>query len=149
MVSTTSRASSSTLTMMSMINARNNCCRARMLTLGAFHAADKSSARFVKAFWSTSIDSRFWFCWRCGFQVLLESRGDEPIMGITGGIAAFGKTGLIAGLLQFHVQDALLVVLSLLMHPLDGNWLPRATALWQSRHRLAARRTSYHVADPS
>jgi hypothetical protein len=65
------------------------------------------------------------------FPVLLKLNSDEAIIGITGSIATFGETRLIAGLLQFQVQDALLVVLSLLVHPLslqcglDGHWLYR------------------------
>jgi hypothetical protein len=68
---------------------------------------------------------------KCRFPVLLKLDSDEAIIGITGGIAALGKAGLIAGLLQFQVQDALLVVLSLLVHPLslqcglNGHWLYR------------------------
>ena len=44
-VSTTSRASSSTSTTMSVINVRSSCWRARIVTPGAFHAADRLSAR--------------------------------------------------------------------------------------------------------
>src|SRR5437868_5858755 len=53
------------------------------------------------------------------FPALLELRGDQPIVGIAGSIAPLGERGLVAGLLQFQLRDALSFALVLHM-PLLG-----------------------------
>jgi len=90
--------------------------------------------------------------------VLLELSGDEPIVGIAGGIATLRQIGLIACLLQLQIQNALVFVLSLAMHALglqcrfDRHGLnrpeqfpgnsgvhPRAAkghASWQTHHKV-------------
>jgi hypothetical protein len=53
-----------------------------------------------------------------GFPVLLQLRGDEAVVGIAGSVATLGEFGLVARLLHFHIQDALLVFLSFPVHSL-------------------------------
>ena len=161
----TSRASSSTSTMMSVINVRSSCWRARIVTPGAFQAADRLSAKLVKAFGSTVISDRLCSGLAClqisdaperGLPVLLQLRGNEAIVRIAGRVATLGQACLVTGLLHFQVPDTLLVFLLFPVHPLrlergiDRHWFHRhATTPGRSRHRPAGRRRSCSAVGPS
>jgi len=53
-----------------------------------------------------------------GLPVLLQLRGDQTVIGIAGSVAALGKRSLVAGLLQFQIEDLALIFLLFPMHSL-------------------------------
>ena len=159
----TSPTSSSTSTMMSVINVRSSCWRARVVTPGAFHAADRI-VRQVGEGVRVDRDIRSPFngpaCLQIpdtperGLPVLLQLRGNEAIVRIAGGVATLGQACVILGLLHFQVADTLLVFLCLPVHPLglthrSPSVPPPAPTPGRSRHQLAVRRKSYSAAAPS
>jgi len=107
-----------------------------------------------------------------GLPILLELSGDQPIVGIAGGIATFCQIGLVTRLLQLQIQNARLFVLSLAMHALglqrgfdrhglnypeqfpgDRSVYPRTAkghASWQAHHKVwlvtAIHRTTLRIA---
>lgn len=52
------------------------------------------------------------------FPTFLQLRGNETVVRITGSVATLGKTGLVTGLLNFQIEDMLLVFLTVPVHPL-------------------------------
>src|SRR4051794_29140121 len=49
---------------------------------------------------------------QCCFPAFFKLCGDKPIIRIAGGVASFGKRGIVPRLLQFQLQDASLFALS-------------------------------------
>jgi hypothetical protein len=53
-----------------------------------------------------------------GLPVLLQLRGDETVLRVAGGIAAFGQGGVVLGLLQVEFRDTSTFGLAVPVHPL-------------------------------
>ncbi|CAE6866035.1 hypothetical protein R69658_07867 [Paraburkholderia aspalathi] len=72
---------------------------------------------------------------QCRFPVLLQLRGNQAVLGITGGVAPLSQRGLVPGLLQFEFHDPLLLVQGIHVHLLsllgrfDRQWLHDAQKL--------------------
>ncbi|SAL68977.1 hypothetical protein AWB65_06777 [Caballeronia humi] len=66
---------------------------------------------------------------QCHFPVLLQLRGNQAVLGITGGVAPLSQRGLIPCLLQFELHDSPLLVQGIHVHLLsllccfDRQWL--------------------------
>ena len=95
---------------------------------------------------------------KCLLPVFLQLCSDETIVRITSSVTAFRETGLIASLLEFQIQDAVLVFLLFPVHPFclercfdrhrfhspqelpgNGSIDPRAAeghAPWQPHHKV-------------
>jgi len=94
----------------------------------------------------------------CLLPALLQLCSDETIVGVTCRVAAFRETGLVASLLEFQIQDPVLVFLLFPVHPLclercfdrhrfhgpqelPGNgsidpWPTEGHAPWQPHHKV-------------
>ena len=126
---------------------------------GCFQAASRSSAKPVKS--GGAMDG----CWRRQplksrlavldaaqrrLPVLLQLRGDQSVVGIAGGIAAFGERRLIARLLELELDDALLFGLAFhvppfrLLRRLDRHRLDGADQLAGDR-RIDAQAAEHHT----
>ena len=103
-----------------------------------------------------------------GFPVLFQLSGNETIVRIASGVPTLGQACIVTSLLDFHVQDALLVLLSFSMHSLrlkrrvNRQWLDRlqqlpadrgidpwsaeAHAPWQAHHKVWLVATIYRPA---
>ena len=71
--------------------------------------------------------------------MLLELRGDEPVLRIAGGVASLGKRGFVLGLPQVEFGDAPALGLAFPVHPLglqcrlDGHRLDHSHYLRRDR----------------
>jgi hypothetical protein len=74
------------------------------------------------------------------FPALLELRGDQPVVGIAGSVAPLGERGLVAGLLQFQLSDALSFALVLHMSPLGLQCRLNRHRLYSTKDLLGDRR---------
>jgi len=81
------------------------------------------------------------------FPALLELRGDQPVVGIAGSVAPLGERGLVAGLLQFQLSDALSFALVLHMSPLGLQGRLNRHRLYSTKDLLGDRRIDARAAE--
>ena len=95
---------------------------------------------------------------KCLLPALLQLRSDEAVVGIACRVAPFCESGFVASLLEFQIQDPVLVLLLFTVHPLclercfdrhrlhnpqnlsrDGGvhaWPAKSHATWQPHHKV-------------